>query len=404
MCVAAFVNMSQQHVHLILCILAFVIGMVACTHTLPPPPKDTAPAHPYVDTDTIVTLIFAGDMMGHTSQFTTAWNQAQQCYDYKPCFRFVKGIVSAADLACVNLEMPLKEGHCSTFPIFCSPPAVLDGLQSAGFDLLFMANNHVVDQGQKGLESTIREIKQRNLLFTGAALDTTQRDSISPLIAERKGLKIAFLNYTYGTNGMPVHAPNIINVSNREKIVQDIRRADSLGAQVKIMYIHWGVEYQHHSHAGQQELAQFLADNGVDLIIGGHPHVVQEVDTLYGKVHPVVCYYSLGNFLSNQRQQYCNESILVKVDIHKKSGKILSTSYIPLFSYRGTYDGIYQHYSIPTYDYHDNSDYFHFEACEDSKIRFAHQHMREQLSTPADSAPSPTTPLHYIWTYPQRDI
>lgn len=378
-------------------ILCFTL--LGCHRTIPANKVEKTREIP-VDTDTTITLIFAGDMMGHTSQFTVAWNASEHCYQYDPCFRFVSEIVSAADIACVNLEMTINDGPCSSFPFFSSPPAVLDALKNAGFDLLFTANNHIADKGKTGIESTLSKIQQRGLLFTGSALDSAQRDTISPLLIEAKGLKIAFLNYTYGTNGMPVHSPHTVNVSNRQKILGDLHKADSMGAQVKIMYVHWGVEYQRNSHAGQREFAQFLADNGVDLIIGGHPHVVQEVDSLcVPNREPVCCFYSLGNFLSNQRQQYCNESLLAKVVLHKKIGKVLSISYIPLFSYRGNIDGVYQHYVIPIYDYMRNPDRFGFNQWEHSKICFAHKDLKTNISAEPDSSFSSTSPLCYDWKY-----
>lgn len=343
--------------------------------TAPSPLDSTA-----TDTDTTVTLLFAGDMMGHAGQYESAWNKETQRYEYDPCFKFVKPYIEAADFACVNLEVPLAGAPYSTYPQFCSPDELLDGLQNAGFDLIVTANNHVMDKGRKGLERTLEQLQLRNLPFAGSYRDTLQRDSLYPLIIDIKGLKVAFLNCTYGTNGLSVHSPNYVNMIDTVQFAADIRKADEAGADVKIMYIHWGIEYQLHSDATQRKIAQFLTDHGIDLIIGGHPHVVQEADTLYspsGK--PVVCYYSIGNYISNQRKPHTNGGIMVKVVLHRQSGKVLATSYLPSFVHRGTLDGLYQYYLIPTPDYIKSPDAYPIARQDSSDLMFFHEATLERL-------------------------
>mgnify|MGYP003291491526 CR=1 FL=1 len=212
------------------CLLVLLCCIEA--HPIEPTPT-TCPSSIPVNTDSTVTLIFAGDMMGYAGQYESAWNDSLKRYDYTPCFKFVKKYVSSADLACINLEVPLAGAPYSTYPQFCSPDELLDGLQDAGFDLVFTANNHVVDKGKKGLERTIDQLQLRHIPFAGSYKDTTQRDSLYPLIVDVKGLKIALLNCTYGTNGLKVHSPNCVNMVDTAQFAADIRKADEAGDYVK---------------------------------------------------------------------------------------------------------------------------------------------------------------------------
>lgn len=332
--------------------------------------------------DSIITIVFAGDMMGHSGQYKAAYIDSIDYYNYDDCFIFVKDYVSSADIACVNLEVPIAGKPYSTYPRFNSPDELLDGLKDAGFDVIFTANNHVVDKGKKGLERTIQQIQHRGLRFAGSYCDSAQRSTSYPLIIDCKGLRIALLNYTYGVNGLPISDPNIVNMIDSNLILNDIQRANELHADLKIMTIHWGNEYQLHSDHIQQGLARFFVDNGIDLIIGGHPHVVQEADTLFTATKkPVVTYYSIGNYISNQRDPHTNGGIMVKVEINKYTGKIIRTSYLPSFVHRGTLPNRkYQYYLIPTPDYIANPTQFELSKQDSTDLMFFHRQTYKRLS------------------------
>ena len=289
-------------------------------------------SNPLVTSDNeTVSLIFVGDVMGHMPQVDAAYNPQNESYNYDVCFKWLKTYLQNADFAVANLEVPIAGRPYSGYPAFSSPDALLDALKNAGFDILLTGNNHVLDRGQSGLERTISQLNKRKFLFAGSYIDETQRDSLYPIMIQSKGLKIAILNCTYGTNENEVQEPALINYIDTVEIINDINEADKLGADFKIMTIHWGTEYELQANEFQKKMAQFFVNHGINLIIGSHPHVVQNAETLYTKDNtPVLVYYSLGNFISNQRQANSDGGIMLKVEISVKSKSVLKTSYYPV--------------------------------------------------------------------------
>ena len=332
------------------------------------------------DNDT-VTLIFAGDVMGHIPQIEAAYNPHNDSYNYDVCFKWVKPYLQQADFAVANLEVPIAGKPYSGYPAFSSPDALLDALKNAGFNILLTGNNHVLDRGKPGLERTIRQLHKRNLLFAGSYIDQAQRDSLYPIILQSKGIKIAILNCTYGTNGNQAQEPSLVNYIDTTEIINDINDADRLGADFKIMTIHWGTEYELQAGKTQQKLAQFFVNHGINLIIGSHPHVVQNAETLYGKDNsPVPVYYSLGNFISNQRQANSDGGIMVKVEIGVKSKSVLKTAYFPVWVYKGTLNGEYQYHLIPTSDYIQCPANFKLNKTDSVSLRYFDTETRKRLS------------------------
>ncbi len=332
------------------------------------------------DNDT-VTLIFAGDVMGHIPQIEAAYNPLNDSYNYDVCFKWVKPYLQQADFAVANLEVPIAGKPYSGYPAFSSPDALLDALKNAGFDILLTGNNHVLDRGKSGLERTIRQMRKRNFLFAGSYSNEAQRDSLYPIILQTKGIKIAILNCTYGTNGNQAQEPSLVNYIDTTEIMNDINDADRLGADFKIMTIHWGKEYELKAGETQQKLAQFFVNQGINLIIGSHPHVVQNVETLYGTdKYPVPVYYSLGNFISNQRQANSDGGIMVKVEIGVKSKTVLKTNYIPVWVYKGTLNAEYQYHLIPTTDYIENPSNFKLNSSDSISLRYFDTETRKRLS------------------------
>jgi poly-gamma-glutamate synthesis protein (capsule biosynthesis protein) len=167
-----------------------------------------------------------------------------------------------------------------------------------------------------------------------------------------KGLKVAFLNCTYDTNGNPVPAPYVVNLIDTAQIRRDVRTARQRGAKCVIMTIHWGIEYELKANKRQTELARFFADAGIDAVIGSHPHVVQNFQWMGRKDSTnVPVFYSLGNMISNQRWKNSNGGILAKLEISRSTGKILGAHYLPFFVHRGKLNGKFQYYLIPTEKY-----------------------------------------------------
>lgn len=259
---------------------------------------------PEITSDTVTsTVLFVGDLMQHGPQIKRALACGDgKTYNYDACFEFVKPKISAATLAIGNLEVTLGGEPYSGYPQFSAPDEYLLAIQNAGFDALTTANNHCCDRGKKGIERTLEVLGKAKIPSCGTYADSLSRSKRYPLILDADGIKICLLTYTYGTNGIPVPKGNIVNVIDKEMMAKDIKKAKTMNADVIIASLHWGEENVLKENAGQRELAQWLVDQGVDHVIGGHPHVIQPSVYLQGKdgkKHYVV--YSLGNYISNMQ-------------------------------------------------------------------------------------------------------
>lgn len=295
----------------------------------------------FAQTDTL-RLVFAGDVMGHDPQIKSA-QVAPGKYDYRPCFKYVKPILDAADVAIANLEVTLPgKGPYSGYPMFKSPDDLANALQYAGFDIILTANNHSNDSRAPGLVHTIETLQELGFQQTGTFKNQRERDLFYPLMVYRNGFKLALLNYTYGTNGVPTKPPTIVNLIDTALIARDLAEARARKPHYIIVTMHWGLEYQLKESAEQRKLAQFLIRNGADLVVGSHPHVVQpiKVETVTmpdGTQKSAVVAYSLGNFISNQKQPNTDGGILFQVDLlHRKYVPYAETGtygYIPVYRY-----------------------------------------------------------------------
>jgi len=263
-------------------------------------------------------IVFAGDVMGHDSQINAAYVDSSDTYDYKDCFSYLKPFLGDADIAVANLEVTLAGPPYMGYPRFSSPDALLDGLMNAGFNVLVNANNHALDRGSEGLERTQEVTGRKGMILTGSFISSGHREQTYPLILEKNDIMLAILNYTYGTNGLQADTPYIVNYIDTFMIQRDIEKVKLVEPDFVIATVHWGKEYQRQEDTLQRELAGFLFRQGVDVIIGSHPHVVQPIqysqsDT--GFQHLVV--YSLGNFVSNQRDRYRDGGIIFGLELEK---------------------------------------------------------------------------------------
>ncbi|MBN1598979.1 MAG: CapA family protein [Bacteroidales bacterium] len=286
-----------------------------------------------------ITVIFAGDIMGHDAQIEGAYNEQSKKYDYEPTFRYIKEYIQNAGIAVGNLEVTLAGPPFKGYPQFSSPDELLFYAQSAGFDVLLTANNHALDRGDKGFIRTLDMLDSLGLYRAGTYRDSIERMKSYPLIIERNNILIALLNYTYGTNGLNIQPPLIINRIDTAQIDVDIEKAKLIDPDFIIACMHWGIEYERIENESQKELAEFLIEKGVDIIIGSHPHVVQPVryltndsDTTSG--YPV--FYSLGNFVSNQRAQYKDGGIIAEIKLTKiaDSTSVSQIAYLPYWVWR----------------------------------------------------------------------
>lgn len=265
-----------------------------------------------------VELLFAGDAMQHGPQINNA-KRGNGTYDYSNCFSQIKNEISAADYAVVNLECPLGGKPYSGYPCFSAPDEYAKALKDAGFDLFLTANNHTLDRGDKGVLRTISKLDELGIPHVGIYKNIASRDSLAPFITEVKGIKIGFVGYTYGMNGNQVRGNIIVNTIDRDKISNDIRMARNKGAEIVCVLLHWGIEYNLLPSQSQRDLADFLVSQGADLIIGGHPHVIQPYELIdnptTGKKTLIV--YSMGNFISNQTTTDSRGGSMVKVYLEK---------------------------------------------------------------------------------------
>lgn len=280
-----------------------------------------------------VRLIFAGDIMGHDSQIAAA--NTHNGYNYDTCFALLKPYIEHADIAIANLEVTLAGPPFKGYPQFSSPDELAGAIKKSGFDLLITANNHSLDRRKYGLERTIDVLDSMEIIRTGTFKTPSQRESEYPLIIEKNNIRLAVLNYTYGTNGIKIQSPNIVNYIDKDIIKADLEKARSAEPDFIIVTIHWGLEYQRQENAGQRELAKFIAENGADAIIGSHPHVVQPIKHIKNKDKEALVVYSLGNFISNQRKRYTDGGILFEMVLEKdRETKIVDYSYLPVWVHK----------------------------------------------------------------------
>jgi len=293
-------------------------------------------------TDTL-RIIFAGDIMGHAPQITSAEVVKDKKYNYEPCFEYVKPLLEGADLAIGNLEVTLPgKPPYQGYPMFRSPDDLATAIKNAGFDILATANNHSNDSRGPGVVNTLTTLRNLGFQQTGTFKNQRDREQFYPLMVYKNGFKIALLNYTYGTNGVPTDTPTIVNLIDTALIRRDMAEARARKPHYIIVFMHWGLEYQLQENPEQRSLAKFLIKQGADMIIGAHPHVVQPIKMETapgpdGKNKEVLVVYSLGNFISNQQKPHTDGGILFQVDLLKQKGSpevnVGNYGYLPVYRY-----------------------------------------------------------------------
>ena len=263
-----------------------------------------------------ITLLFVGDLMQHQAQIDAA-RTSNDRYDYSPCFSLVKEQISKVDVAIANLEVTLGGKPYHGYPTFSAPDEFLKATKDAGFDILLTANNHCLDRGKKGLERTILMLDSLSIPYAGTYRNISERKQRYPLFIQKKGFCIALLNYTYGTNGIKVTSPNIVNYIDKEIILQDIRSAKAKKPDAIIACMHWGEEYHSLPNQEQRALADWLLQQGVTHIIGSHPHVIQPMELRTDGFQQHVVVYSLGNFISNMSAENTDGGLIFVLQLEK---------------------------------------------------------------------------------------
>ena len=285
-------------------------------------------------------LSCVGDLMCHGGQLDDA--RTNNGYDFTHMFTAITPYTSFADLTLGNFETVTagSEKKFTGYPTFNTPVEYAVAIKGAGFDVLTTANNHCLDRGFFGIEKTIEELNNLKIYQTGTFANESESDNI--LIVNVKGLKLAILAYTYGTNG--ISAPSgkswSVNYISSSKMKSDVEAAKKLGADKIIACVHWGEEYQRTPNAKQKSTAAELFGYGVDIIFGSHPHVIQPMETKTivdenGKSKKVFIIWSMGNFLSNQRKRYTDSGVIINLCLVKnlKSGEttISNIDFVPTY-------------------------------------------------------------------------
>ena len=293
--------------------------------------------------DTTINMAFTGDIMCHNTIYKDALSGSSE-YNFSYIFEDIKYYLETADITIGNLETTFagsSKGY-SGYPTFNTPEALAYNLKEAGFDVVSTANNHCYDSGYNGIESTIDYLNDAGLAHTGTYKSEEEQNKI--LIKNVNGINIAFLSFTYGTNGIPVPSGKSysVNLINEELILNQLSLAKEQNPDIICVCMHWGNEYQTSSNTEQEHLADFLFENGADIIIGNHPHVLQnmekrEITLDDGSIKDGFVVYSLGNFLADQNKSYTRNSVILNLNITKNTqGKISinSVTYTPIYTYK----------------------------------------------------------------------
>ena len=372
------------------CMLAFLaVGLfIKCVVDL----VDAVPENPSISASTTetedtvpgaitvvssATISSQGDLLMHKPVIETCKDEDGN-YDFSSIFRYVKDYVAGYDYAVANFETTLGgpnhpyQGN----PTFNTPDAFADDLVDTGFDMLLTANNHCADTTASGIVRTLEQLRNRNLATVGTQKDAGEQDF---LVIEVEGIRLGISCYTYATDetddGRPSLNRNsfltkagIVNYYMEDKLDRfygeveaQLSAMEQQGVDATIFYIHWGVEYETKENEVQNKMAQKLCDLGVDVIIGGHPHVIQPMELLQSTRNPshrTVCIYSLGNVVSNQREGidpsfeggFTEDGVIFNVTFEKYSDGTVgigSVDVLPTWVNMHTTDGVKEYNVLP---------------------------------------------------------
>lgn len=265
-----------------------------------------------------VDLLFAGDIMQHEAQLKMA-RQSNGEYSFSYCFRHIKEFVRSADISVANLETTIGKSGYSGYPSFCAPDSFLYAVKDAGFKVLLFANNHCMDKGKRGALHTLDMLDSLQIAHCGVYRNAKEREERYPLIVEEKGVRVAILNYTYSTNGREIPSPMVVNLIDKETIARDIQSAKEKRADAIIACMHWGDEYVSLPPQRVKELGDWLIEQGVDHVIGNHPHVVQPLEIRESSTTPDrnVVAYSTGNLVSNMSLRRTDGGMMIAMKLMK---------------------------------------------------------------------------------------
>lgn len=310
--------------------------------------------------DAKVTIVAVGDNLIHNT-LIAAGEQEDGTLDYTSLYANIKPDIEKADIAIIDQETILggSEFEYTGYPIFNSPWEIGDAAIDAGFDIFNCATNHTLDKGWAGIENEIEYFSTKEgVVRLGVNANEQEYNQIT--YYEKKGITFSLLNYTYGTNGIPLpeDKPWCVNLLDKDKVTADIKEARA-NSDVVMVFPHWGNENSHDVSDYQREYTQLFYDLGVDIVIGCHPHVFQPVEwiTSEDSDHKMLVYYSLGNFISHQIELYQLCGGIAQLTVERKDGKISITTakLVPIICHytRGD-DGKFDFNVYKLGDYNDN--------------------------------------------------
>lgn len=321
-------------------------------------------------------ILTGGDIVLHSPFYdSTTYLTEDGSYDFSPVFTYMKDTYTASDFTVLDLEAAITEDYFNGYPLFRAPEKILPTLSENGVDMVLFANNHIYDAGDDGLKSTINALEKYSMPYMG--IKKSKEDSAYS-IKDINGIKVGMFDYTYETGTITQKAINGIEVTDEssdlinsfnyddldtfyDTISSGIQNMKKDGAEYLIAYIHWGNEYETEESTYQQEMAQKLCDLGIDALIASHPHVIQPVDLFTSSTgdHKMICCYSLGNHLSNQRQElmdsmptgHTEDGYMVELTLEQTDDEPVSLTdvqFIPTWVYKNIIDGNAEYYIFRT--------------------------------------------------------
>ncbi|RPG79723.1 MAG: CapA family protein [Crocinitomicaceae bacterium TMED135] len=307
-----------------------------------------------------VSFLFMGDIMGHGPQIRSAYQNPEKKYNYDKVFEPLEDIISSVDFAVANLEVTLAGPPYMGYPQFSSPDELAEACKNNGMDVLVTANNHSCDRKNSGVIRTVEVLDSFKILHTGTFKDEKKRDQENLLILSKKGIKVGLLNYTYGTNGIPFSTPAYVNMLDSSLIKQDVINARKKKLDKLIVFVHWGYEYRDFPNSYQKKFNTFFNEIGVDVVIGSHPHVLQPMIYNIENNKEFLTVFSLGNFVSNQRESRKDGGAMFRLSFEKKGGKVYISrkEYVLTWVHKFMDDGKYQYQILPCAKAKYNERYF----------------------------------------------
>ena len=331
----------------ILILIVAVVGITIATNCVikiatTPKTEEQKQQEIVIPEDKIVNLVSIGDVMCHTTNFNSAYDSSTKTYNFSSVFKNVEKYISKADIAIGNLETTFagEDRGYTGYPTFNSPASLGTALKDIGIDILSTANNHSLDKGYTGIVSTLDELDKIGIEHMGTSRSIEEQNKV--LVKEINGIKIAFISFTYGTNGIPIPAGKeySVNLIEENLILNQIQAAKEQNVDLICASMHWGIEYAQKQSEDQTDLANYLFNHGVDIILGNHAHVVEPMEkktiTLEdGTEKDCFVIYAQGNFVSGQTIAHTKSTVILDMIIRKngQTGKITidSIDYTPVY-------------------------------------------------------------------------